>query len=52
MLALGGGLLFLFANGSAPAFGSTSLAVAAVLGSAVLIWVTRRSMDNNEYRGY
>jgi hypothetical protein len=47
MLALGGGLLFLFANGSAPAFGSTSLAVAAVL-----IWVTRRSMDNNEYRGY
>ena len=53
MLAIGGGSLYLLVTtGSAPAIGSTPAAIAVVLGSAALIWVTRRSLYKKQYRGY
>ena len=53
MLAIGGGSLYLLVTtGSAPAIGTASEAVAVVLGSAVVIWMTRKSLDKKQYRGY
>jgi hypothetical protein len=53
MLAIGGGSLYLLVTtGSAPAIDSAPLALAVVLGSAALIWLTRRSLYARQYRGY
>jgi hypothetical protein len=53
MLAIGGGSLYLLVTtGSAPAIGFAPAAVAVVLGSAALIWVTRRSLYKKQYRRY
>ena len=53
MLAIGGGSLYLLVTtGSAPAIGTASVAVAVVLGSAVVIWMTRKSLYKKQYRGY
>jgi len=51
MLAVGGGSLYLLVTtGTAPAIGSAPVAGAVVLGSAALIWVTRKSLYKKEYR--
>jgi hypothetical protein len=53
MLALGGGSMYLLmTTGSAPVIDSTPAAIGVVLGSAALIWVTRRSLYKKQYRGY
>ena len=51
MLAVGGGSLYLLVTTrSAPAIGSASVAVAVVLGSAAVIWLTRRSLYKKQFR--
>ena len=48
----GGSLYLLVTTGTAPAIDSAPVASAVVLGSAALIWVTRRSLYKKQYRGY
>ena len=53
MLAIGGGSMYLLmTTGSARAIDSTPAVIGVVLGSAALIWVTRRSLYKKQYRGY
>ncbi|TQM57380.1 hypothetical protein [Humibacillus xanthopallidus] len=53
LLAVSAGSLYLLATtGSAPAIGSAPLAVLVVIGSAALIWATRKSLYKKKYRGY
>ena len=44
-------MYLLMSTGSAPVIDSRPAAVGVLLGSAALIWVTRRTLYKKQYRG-